>query len=150
MKAKKPTENTTTNKEEYFISVSSIYQILPNFYSLNNINTKLYKTELHGKIHKLIIAIGDLTNLYHSGSFSEPTPPTKVGKNILKNTMRSKLHSMCRSTSLHPKTANYRCFPSTLGTFLNTDHILIQSKFQHISYVCLALTAINQEISNNR
>ena len=77
MKAKKPTENTTTNKEEYFISVSSIYQILPNFYSLNNINTKLYKTELHGKIHKLIIAIGDLTNLYHSGSFSEPIQPTK-------------------------------------------------------------------------
>ena len=105
MKAKKPTENTTTNKEEYFISVSSIYQIVPNFYSLNNINTKLYKTELHGKIHKLIFIIGDLINLYNSGSVSEPIQPTKIGKNI-KNTMRSKLHSMCISTSLHPKNAN--------------------------------------------
>ena len=64
--------------------------------------------------------------------------------------MRSKLHSMFISTSLHPKTANYRCFPSTLGTFLNTDHILLQSKFQQLSCIFLALTAINQEISNNR
>ena len=77
-KAKKKKEkNTTTNKEEYFISVSSIYQIVPNFYSLNNINSKLYRTELYGKTHKIIITIGDLTNLYHSGSFSEPILPTK-------------------------------------------------------------------------
>ena len=79
MKAKK---NPTKNKEEYFISVSSIYQIVPNFYAPNNINSKLYRTELHGKLHKLIITIGDLTNLYHSGSFSEPIQPTKIGKNI--------------------------------------------------------------------
>ena len=80
MKAKKKT--TTKNKEEYFISVSSTYQLVPHFYSLNNVNSKLYRTELHGKLHKLIIAIRDLTNLYHSGSFSEPTPPTKNSKNI--------------------------------------------------------------------
>ena len=81
MKAKKQKQNTTKTKEEYFMSVSSIYQLVPHFYSLNNINSKLYRTELHGKLHTLIIAIGDLTNLYHSGSFSEPTPPTKHSKN---------------------------------------------------------------------
>ena len=82
MKAKK---NPTKNKDEYFISVSSIYQLVPHFYSHNNIISKLYRTELHGKLHTLIIAIGDLTHLYHSGSVSEPIQPTKIGKNIFKN-----------------------------------------------------------------
>ena len=78
MKAKKQKQNTTKTKEEYFISVSSIYQLVPHFYSLNNINSKLYRTELHGKLHTLIIAIGDLTNLYHSGSIPEPIKTKKI------------------------------------------------------------------------
>ena len=82
---KKKEKNITTNKEEYFISVSSIHHIVPNFYSLNNINSKLYRTELHGKIHKLIFIIGDLINLYNSGSVSEPIQPTEIGKNIKKH-----------------------------------------------------------------